>query len=107
MKHAPRAIWAGTVIAILLGAATTIEMAKPIFRLSLGTHTMTITDQIDAFIAAQNANRGTHGINLDFSALSASVPAGDNAVTGIAQIVSLVVAATGGPAPDLHPQPFG
>lgn len=54
---------------------------------------MTITSQIDAFVADQNSNRGGQlagggTLALDYDALTAAVPAGGNAVTGISGIAA-------------------
>lgn len=49
---------------------------------------MTINDEVNAFIASQNARRGVSlplggSVSLDYSAQTGSVPAGGNAVVGI------------------------
>lgn len=48
----------------------------------------TLTSQIDAFVASQNAHRGQPGeeVALDYDALTGTVPAGGNAVYGISTI---------------------
>jgi hypothetical protein len=57
------------------------------------TMTSTIIADIDAFVAAQNKTRGQTllgggTLSLDYDALTGSVPAGGNSVTGVAGIAS-------------------
>ena len=61
--------------------------------------TSTITADIDAFVSAQNAYRGGKLAgggteSLDYDALTGTVPAGGNSVTGIAGIAAGAAAIT-------------
>lgn len=50
--------------------------------------TTTINSDINAFITAQSAGRGSDGLAEDYNALTGTVPAGGNSVYGVAEIAT-------------------